>query len=97
MNSLWADVVNGLESFRAVVADVSQTGVCFSSLPTRFDDDAKQVKILVAGKDGRFSLNVGLKWCAYSGTKKSVGVEIQNTPVRWKDYVMDLEAAHANL
>lgn len=97
MKNLWADVGDGLEIFRATVADISRIGMCLSSLPTRFNGDAKQVKILVTGKDGRISMDVGLKWCADGGTKKSIGVEIQNAPWRWKEYVMDFEATHANL
>jgi len=76
MKNLWVDVGDGVEVFRGIVSDVSLLGLGISGLPKRLNVETKTMKIIISGKEGNISMNVGSKWCADSGARKSVGVEI---------------------
>ncbi|MBU1568801.1 MAG: PilZ domain-containing protein [Proteobacteria bacterium] len=91
MKNLWVDVGDGVEVFRGIVSDVSRSGIGIAGLPERLNVETKKMKIIISGKTGLISMNVGSKWCADGGAKKSVGVEIDYAPGRWTEFVMGFE------
>lgn len=93
MKNLWADLGDGSRVFRGLVSDISRSGLCISALPRLFSEKAGNLTIVVSGKDGRITMDLGLRWHAEGGKGTSLGCEIFRAPARWTEFVRDFEPA----
>lgn len=75
------------------VYDISRFGLCMTDMPIKLQSDVGKMTVIVAGKGGRFRLNVKPKWSTGDSRKKSVGAEILDAPWVWTEFVMKFEPA----
>jgi hypothetical protein len=91
MDSLSVDVADGLGFFQGMVSDISRLGIRMIDLPKRLRKNAKILTIVVSGEGRHFKMNVMERWSIKDGARKSIGVEIINTPQNWTKFVMEFE------
>jgi hypothetical protein len=93
MDSFSVDVADGLGFYQGMVSDISRLGIRMTDLPKRLRKNAKILTIVVSGKGRHFKMNVMERWSIKDGARKSIGVEIINTPQNWTKFVMEFETA----
>lgn len=86
------DVSDGIGSCSGDVSDVSRVGLCLLDVAKRFGKNMDAYTV-VASSDGKyFKFRVRPRWEAVGRLSKKIGVEIDEAPWQWIEYVMSLEA-----
>ena len=91
VRSLSVDINDGVGFFQGLVANVSWKGICMTDLSKRVNSDAQRLTVVISGNNENFRMLVRPKWCLYGSVGKTVGAEIVNVPVGWKEMIMNLE------
>lgn len=85
------DVSDGLGFFSGSIENLSRFGLCMHDLPSRLDQKAKRLSIVVSGNGKNFKMVGRPRWTEEGKFKKNVGVEIINAPWGWTEFVMSME------
>ncbi len=86
------DVSDGIGCCSGEVQDISRFGMCLVDLAKRLGRDTGAYTV-VASKEGRnFKFRVRPRWEKAGRLSKKMGVEINDVPSQWTEYVMSLES-----
>ena len=86
------DVSDGIGCCSGEVRDISRLGMCLVDLAKRLGRDTDAYTV-VASKEGRnFKFRVRSRWEVAGQLSKKMGVEINDVPSQWPEYVMSLES-----
>jgi len=92
MDGMSIDVSDGIGCCSGEVRDISRLGMCLVDLAKRLGRDTDAYTV-VASKEGRnFKFRVRPRWEVAGQLSKKMGVEINDVPSQWTDYVMSLES-----
>lgn len=73
------------------IADASRNGICMVNLPRKMNSNARQIKVVIIGRDQKFKMQVNPRWTKVKGCGKTLGTEIQDPPLGWAEFTMNLE------
>jgi hypothetical protein len=93
LTEIAVDVSDGTGFFMGSVYDISRFGLCMKDMPVKLRGDVGQMTVIVAGRGGRFKMNVKPRWSTRDNQKKSIGAEILDAPWGWTEFVMKFEPA----
>lgn len=93
LTDIAVDVSDGKGFFMGAVYDISRFGLCMKEMPLKLKGDVEKMTVIVAGRGGRFKMNVKPRWSTRDDQKKSVGAEILDAPWDWTEFVMKFEPA----
>jgi len=93
LTEIAVDVSDGKGFFMGAVYDISRFGLCMKDMPIKLKGDVEKMTVIVAGRGGRFKMNVKPRWSTRDHQKKSVGAEILDAPWGWTEFVMKFEPA----
>lgn len=86
------DISDGIGVSSGGAVDISRYGMCLVNLSKRLRKDSNNYTVVVTTDDGRiFKFKVRPKWEETGLSSRSLGVEIENVPGKWIEYVRSLE------
>lgn len=95
LEGLSIDVSDGVGFCSGAAVDISRFGMCLVNLSKRLGKDSELYTVVATTEDGKnFKFKVRPKWAETGMTSKTVGVEIDNAPWKWTEYVMSHEPAN---
>jgi hypothetical protein len=86
------DVSDGIGCCTGDVRDVSRAGICLVDVAKRFGKNIDAYTVVASSGEKYFKFRVRPRWETVGRLSKKVGVEIDNAPWQWTEYVMSLEA-----
>lgn len=89
--NLLAHVSDGAGVFSGTVTDISRFGLLLDDIPSRFNEKANNLSIVVSAKSRNFKMMAMSKWVDQEDYKKRVGLKIMNAPWDWTEFVMECE------
>jgi len=90
--TLSIDISDGIGVSSGGAVDISRFGMCLINLSKRISRDSNLYTVVASTNDGRvFKFKVRPKWEETGLSSKTLGVEIENPPSRWIEYVKSLE------
>ncbi len=91
-NQLSIDISDGIGFSSAEAVDISRFGMRLTNLSNRLKSDSNKYTIVATTNDGNiFKLKVKSKWEETGLSSRTLGVEIENVPSKWFEYVKSLE------
>ncbi len=87
------DVSDGIGSCSGNVCDVSRVGLCLLDVAKRFGKNMDAYTAVASSGGKYFKFRVLPRWETASRLSKKIGVEIDEAPWQWTEYVMSLEEA----
>ena len=91
MTNLSFDAFDGIRFFHGEISDASRVGICMVNLPRNMNCNAQQIKVFIIGRGQKFKLQVKPRWTKAKGCEKTLGAEIQDPPLGWAEFIMNLE------
>jgi len=91
MTNLSFDAFDGIRFFHGEIADASRVGICMVNLPRDMNCNVRQIRVFITGRDQKFKLQVNPRWTKVKGCGKTLGAEIQDPPLGWTEFVLNLE------
>lgn len=86
---LRAEISDGRSSYRGLVANISQEGVCIKDIPDTFSNSRKLLSIIVRTTTTHYRLVARPCWEKHEIDRgKTIGAEIAIAPDNWKDFVL---------
>lgn len=92
VRNMQIDVSDGIGCCSGTVLDVSRVGLCLNNLAKRFGKNMDAFTVVAWHEQMHFKFRVRLRWERVNGMNKRVGVEIQDPPGRWTEYVQTMES-----
>jgi len=86
------DVSDGIGCCSGDVRDVSRVGLCLVDMAKRFGKNIDAYTVVASSGEKYFKFRVRPRWERAGRLSKRVGVEIEEAPWQWTEYVMSLEA-----
>lgn len=91
ITNLSFDVFDGVGCFHGEIADASRTGLCMVNLPRKMNCNVRQIQVVIIGRGRKFKMQVNPRWTKVKGCGKTLGAEIQDPPLGWAEFIMNLE------
>lgn len=91
ITNLSFDVFDGVGCFHGEIADASRTGLCMVNLPRKMNCNVRQIQVVIIGRGRKFKMQVNPRWIKVKGCGKTLGAEIQDPPLGWAEFIMNLE------
>jgi hypothetical protein len=90
--TLSIDISDGIGVSSGGAVDISRFGMCLVNLSKRISKDSDNYTVVATTIDGKiFKFKVRPKWEQSGLSSKTLGVEIENPPSKWIEYVKSLE------
>ena len=90
--TLSIDISDGIGVSSGSAVDISRFGMCLVNLSKRISRDSDNYTVVATTNDGKiFKFKVRPKWEQSGLSSKTLGVEIENPPGKWTEYVKTLE------
>ena len=90
LRNLFVDASDGFEFCQGRISDISKSGVCMTDLPKSFSRDANEMTAIITGRGKYFRMIVRPKWSTSDDIGQSVGAEIIDPPLSWKEFILRL-------
>ncbi|EKD39722.1 MAG: hypothetical protein ACD_75C00309G0002 [uncultured bacterium] len=90
LRNLFVDASDGFEFCQGRISDISKSGVCMTDLPKSFSGDANELTAIITGRGKYFRMIVSPKWSTSDDIVQSVGAEIIDPPLSWKEFIVRL-------
>lgn len=91
ISGMYFDVSDGFGCCSGVVHDISQFGLCLAQLAKRLGKNTDTYMVVASQGDKYFKFRVRPRWERIGRLNKKVGVEIDEVPHQWTEYVLLLE------
>ena len=86
------DISDGVGVSSGGAVDISRFGMCLVNLSKRLRKDSDNYTVVATTNDGKvFKFKVRPKWEETGMSSRTLGVEIENVPSKWTEYVKSLE------
>jgi hypothetical protein len=90
--TLSIDISDGIGFSSGGAVDISRFGMCLVNLSKRISRDSDNYTVVATTNDGKiFKFKVRPRWEQSGLSSKTLGVEIENPPSKWVEYVKSLE------
>ena len=86
-----ADISDGRGFFSGTVHDISRFGVSLDDVPQKLNAHVPKLTIILDGRGGHFKLKLFPRWESVAGLRKTVGCQIELSPLQWTEFVMRFE------
>ncbi len=91
-SQLSIDISDGIGVSSGGAVDISRFGMRLVNLSKRLRRDSDNYTVVATTKDGKtFKFKVKPKWEETGLSSRTLGVEIENVPSKWTEYVKTLE------
>jgi hypothetical protein len=91
IDDMTIDVSDGIGFCTGEVRDISRLGMCLVNLARRLGKNTDAYTVVASREGKHFKFRVRPKWVVNGPYDKKVGVEIDNVPAQWTEYVIALE------
>ena len=91
INNPFIVVSDGMGPSQGLVSDISASGMQINNLPQRLNLEGNQLSVILSEDTKLFRMNVTPKWHREKDGRISMGVEIMNFPLRWKEFIQKYE------
>ena len=85
------DISDGMGFCSGAVSDISRLGLCLVNLAKRLGKHADAYTVVASREGQNFKFRVKPRWEMVGRLDKKVGVEIDNVPHQWTEYIIALE------
>ncbi|MBM9538038.1 hypothetical protein [Desulfobulbus alkaliphilus] len=85
------DVSDGIGCCSGAVRDVSQAGLCLTRIPKRLGTRTTTYTVVASQGEKYFKFKVKPRWEKIGRLSKNIGVEIDEVPRQWTEYILSLE------
>ena len=86
---LRAEVSDGSFSYNALVADISEYGLCIKGLPEKFTCSRSFVSVIIHWQSAYYRLVVRPRWeLMQTNRSKVIGLEIAKAPEDWNNFIL---------
>lgn len=92
VRNMQIDVSDGIGCCSGNVRNISRVGLCLTDLAKRFGKKFDALTVVASSESHYFKFRVRPKWEQAGSSNKRVGVEIQDPPRQWTEYVQSLES-----
>ena len=96
ITNLFFDAFDGVRFFRGEISDASRVGICMVNLPRDMNYNVRQIKVFITGRGQKFKMQVNPRWTKAKGCGKTLGAEIQDSPLGWAEFIINLETKPPN-
>lgn len=91
INGMHYDISDGIGCCSGVVHNVSQFGLCLTQIAKRLGTKTTTYTVVASQGEKYFKFRVRPRWEKIGRVSKNVGVEIDEVPRQWIEYVVSLE------
>lgn len=92
INDLQVDISDGIGFFSGDASDISRFGLGLINMAKKLGQDADKYTIVISGHGKSFKLKAHPKWETADGLTKKIGLEIDNVPWEWTQFVDKFDA-----
>jgi hypothetical protein len=90
-NNLSIVVSDGIGPSQGLVSDMSLSGMRINNLPKRLHLKTGHLSVIISQNTKLFRMNAKPRWYLEKDGKISIGVNIKNFPLRWREFIQKYE------